>query len=53
MEPSLACDVYLADNAPRVRNTTLEQKHYYIDQMLKPYFKDMLIGEMDERATVD
>lgn len=35
MEFSLACDIYLKDNAPRVRETTLEQKRYYIEQILK------------------
>lgn len=39
MEFSLACDLYLADNAPRVRETTLEQKCYYIDQILNPVSK--------------
>lgn len=47
MEFSLARDVYLTDNAPRVRDTTLEQKRCYIKHILKPYFKDMLIGEID------
>lgn len=53
MEFSLACDVYPADNAPRVRDTTLEQKRYYIKHILKPYFKDRLIGEIDAKAIID
>ncbi len=53
MEFSLACDVYLTDNAPRVRDTTLEQKRYYIERVLKPYFNDMLIGEIDAKAIID
>ena len=46
MEFSLACDLYLADNAPRVRKTTLEQ-------ILKPYFQDMLVGDIDAKAIID
>lgn len=53
MEFSLACDVYLVDNAPRLRDTTLEQKRYYIEHVLKPYFKDMLIDEIDAKAVID
>ncbi|WP_165253088.1 N-terminal phage integrase SAM-like domain-containing protein [Adlercreutzia sp. ZJ304] len=53
MEFSLACDVYLADNATRVRDTTLEQKRYYIDKILKPYFDGMLIGEIDAKTVID
>jgi len=53
MEFSLACDLYLADNAPRVRETTLEQKHYYIDQILKPYFEGMLAGDIDAKTVIN
>lgn len=53
MEFSLACDIYLKDNAPRVRETTLEQKRYYIEQILKPYFEGMLVGDIDAKAVID
>lgn len=53
MEFSLACDIYLTDNAPRIRDRTLEQKHYCIDRVLKPYFKGMIIGEIDAKAIID
>ena len=53
MEFSLACDIYLTDNAPRVRDTTPEQKRYHIERILKPYFKDMLIGEIDAKVIID
>lgn len=52
MEFSLACDIYLKDNAPRVRETTLEQKRYYIEQILKPYFEGMLVGDIDAKAVI-
>lgn len=53
MEFSLACDIYLKDNAPRVRETTLEQKRYYIEQILKPYFQGMLVGDIDAKTVID
>lgn len=53
MEFSFACDFYLADKAPRVRETTLEQKRYYIDQILNPYFQSMLVDDIDAKAVID
>lgn len=53
MEFSLACDLYLADNVPRVRETTLEQKRYYIEQILKPYFEGVLVGDINAKAVID
>lgn len=53
MEFSLACNIYLSDIAPRVRDTTLEQKRYYTERILKPYFNNMLIGEADAKAVIN
>ena len=47
-----ACDVYMADNAPRLRETTLAQKRYCIEGMLKPYFGGMLVGDIDARSVI-
>ena len=53
VEFSLACDIYLKDNATRVRETTLEQKRYYIEQLLKPCFEGVLIGDIDAKTVID
>lgn len=47
-----ACEAYMADNAPRLRETTLAQKRYCIEGMLKPYFGGMLVGDIDARAVI-
>lgn len=58
MEFPLACDVYLTVNASRVRDTTLEQKRYYTERVLKPCFKhkimdwkNHLLGSHTRRGT--
>ena len=53
MEFGFACDLYLQDTEPRVRETTLEQKRYYIESTLKPYFQGMLVGDIDAKTVID
>lgn len=52
MEFFLAYDLCLVDNALRVRETTLEQKRYYIEQILKPYLEGMLVGVIASRPSL-
>lgn len=52
-EFGFACDLYLQDTEPRGRETTLEQKRYYIESTLKPYFQGLLIGDIDAKAIID
>lgn len=53
MEFEFACDIYLYDIEPRVRETTLEQKRYCIESTLKPYFQSAPAGDIDAKAVID
>ena len=53
MEFEFACDIYLYDIEPRVRETTLEQKRYCTESTLKPYFQSAPAGDIDAKAVID
>nr|WP_281508478.1 hypothetical protein [Parvibacter caecicola] len=43
--------LYGRQRAP-ASETTLAQKRYCIEGMLKPYFGDLLVGDIDARAVI-
>lgn len=53
MEFGLACDLYLADVRPRIRESTYFQKKACFENILNPYFGRMVIGDIDAKAVID